>query len=93
MKQRFNRIISMELTIITPEKIVYNGDVSLVNVPGTKGPFQILKGHAPIISSLKSGVVSYIPANSNDTDKICINNGFVEVSDDKINICAELSKN
>lgn len=47
----------MDLSILTPEKTIYTGMVEMVRVPGTKGLFQILKDHAPIISTLDNGIV------------------------------------
>ena len=47
----------MHLEIITPDKKVYSGEVTSVSVPGTRGRFEMLKDHAPIISTLQSGKV------------------------------------
>ncbi len=47
----------MQLEIITPEKEIFKGGVEAVQFPGLDGSFQVLKGHAPIISALKEGVV------------------------------------
>lgn len=47
----------MQLEIITPERKVFAGEVEAVQLPGLDGLFQVLNGHAPIISALKEGVV------------------------------------
>jgi F-type H+-transporting ATPase subunit epsilon len=47
----------MYLEIITPEKKVFEGDIKLVQLPGSKGAFEILKNHAPIISTLEKGTI------------------------------------
>ncbi len=47
----------MYLEIITPDKKVFEGEVNLVQVPGSKGSFTILKNHAPIISTLEKGTI------------------------------------
>lgn len=47
----------MKIDVITPEKTIYSGDIEMVKLPGTKGPFQILKNHAPIITTLSKGRV------------------------------------
>ena len=47
----------MQLEIITPEANVFAGDANAVQLPGLDGLFQVLNGHAPIISALKEGVV------------------------------------
>ena len=49
----------LQLKIVSPEKVVFQGEVESVLVPGTLGSFEILKDHAPIISSLEVGKVEY----------------------------------
>ena len=53
----------MLLEIITPEKKIYRGEVKRVRVPGSKGLFEILYNHAPIISTLKPGIIRIIDEN------------------------------
>lgn len=53
----------MQLQLITPEKILFEGDASYIGIPGTEGDFGVLDGHAPLISTLKEGVVSVELAN------------------------------
>ncbi|MEY2829834.1 MAG: hypothetical protein RIQ33_1692 [Bacteroidota bacterium] len=77
----------MTLEILTPEKKFFSGEVESVLFPGTDGKFEILKGHAPLISSLKNGEIR-IRQNSKDTT-ITINGGFVEILNDKINVMVE----
>jgi len=50
----------MFLEIITPDKNIFEGEVKLVQVPGSKGTFEILKNHAPIISTLEKGKIKVI---------------------------------
>jgi F-type H+-transporting ATPase subunit epsilon len=80
----------MILEILTPEKKFFSGEVESVLMPGTDGKFEILKGHAPLISSLKSGEIR-VRQNSKDTI-ITINGGFVEVLNDKVNVMVEGAK-
>lgn len=47
----------MHLEIITPDKKVFEGEVKLVQLPGSKGSFEILKNHAPLISTLEKGTI------------------------------------
>ena len=47
----------MFLEIVSPEKTLFSGEVSSVIVPGTEGSFQILNNHAPIVSTLKNGLI------------------------------------
>jgi F-type H+-transporting ATPase subunit epsilon len=53
----------MRLEIITPEKKLFEGNVDAVTFPGIDGSFQVLKGHAPIISSLKEGKIKVFLSN------------------------------
>jgi len=78
----------MNLQIITPDKKVFDGEVKLVQVPGSKGSFQILKNHAPIISTLDPGDVKIIDAGDK-TSFISIGGGVIEVKNNKIIILAE----
>jgi F-type H+-transporting ATPase subunit epsilon len=78
----------MQLEIITPEKKIYSGDAKLVQVPGSKGSFEILNNHAPIISTLEKGAIKIIDLQ----DRIVyfdINGGVIEVNQNKIIILAE----
>lgn len=80
--------INMQLEIITPEKKIYSGDAKLVQVPGSKGSFEILNNHAPIISTLEKGAIKIIDLQ----DRIVyfdINGGVIEVNQNKIIILAE----
>jgi F-type H+-transporting ATPase subunit epsilon len=77
----------VKLEIITPEKKLFDGKVKLVQVPGTKGSFEILKNHAPIISTLSRGTIKVIT----DTDQqqlIDIVSGIIEVKANSISILA-----
>ena len=49
----------LTLKIVSPENIVYDGEVSSVKVPGILGNFEILQNHAPLISALQVGTVAY----------------------------------
>ncbi|MCU0345688.1 MAG: F0F1 ATP synthase subunit epsilon [Saprospiraceae bacterium] len=50
----------MKITILTPDKEIFNGAVVSVKVPGSMGEFQVLKNHAPIVSSLNKGTVTLV---------------------------------
>ncbi|KQC02455.1 ATP synthase F1 subunit epsilon [Pedobacter sp. Hv1] len=77
----------MNLEILTPDKKVFEGDVTAVTVPGTLGSFQILKDHAPIISTLEDGPV--IVKSTTNEEIFNIKGGVVEVLDNKIIVLAE----
>ena len=50
----------MNITVLTPDKEIFHGPIVSVKVPGTLGQFQVLKGHAPIVSSLQEGTVTLV---------------------------------
>lgn len=76
----------LHLNIVSPEKEIYNGEVSSVTLPGTAGVFSILPQHAPIISSLKEGKLTYVTMNG-DEKELDIHNGFVEMSNGMVSVC------
>ena len=77
----------MTLKIISPEKILYNGEASQVRVPGVMGSFEILNNHAPIISALDKGVVEYTTADG--VQSLEISGGFVELHRNIVSLCVE----
>lgn len=79
----------LNLKIVSPERIEFEGQVESVRVPGSMGSFEILTSHAPIISSLDKGIVEYTLA---DGQKISLNisGGFVEVQRNVVSLCVEL---
>ena len=79
----------MQLDIITPDDIIFSGNVSSVTVPGTKGRFTILNNHAPIISSLSAGVISYRVGD--EEFHVESAGGFVELKKNQIAIAIEVS--
>lgn len=78
----------LKLKIVSPESVVYEGDADNVIVPGMLGQFEILNGHAPIISSLTAGTVEY--ANQGAKHSIDVRGGFVEVKKNEVCVCVEV---
>ena len=76
----------LHLSIVSPEKSIFDGDVKIVTVPGTVGSFSILPGHAPIVSSLQAGTLSYTTMEGEERT-IDIQGGFVELSDGTVSAC------
>ncbi|GHV43198.1 hypothetical protein FACS1894180_1570 [Bacteroidia bacterium] len=81
----------MKLEIITPEKTVFRGEVRSVTLPGSLGLFEVLENHAPLVSSLKEGTVKYVETNGAE-NTVAISSGFVEVSNNTLNVCVEGAK-
>ena len=76
------------LEIITPSKIGYRGNITSITVPGTKGNFQVLFNHAPIISSLEIGEIK-LEESDGKTLHFATSGGTVEVANNKIIVLAE----
>ncbi len=81
----------MFLEIITPDKKVYADEISLVQVPGSKGSFEVLHNHAPIISTLDKGRIKVIDFKDNKKF-FYITDGLIEVRNNKIIILADMDK-
>ncbi len=80
--------MALLLKIVSPEKVAFEGEVESVVVPGTAGQFEILEHHAPIISSLEKGEITYTTANGKETLKVL--GGFVLVKKNEVSLCVEV---
>jgi len=78
----------MKIEIITPEKKIFEGEIKSVRVPGKKGSFQVLKDHAPIISTLENGPVIMVDNDEKET-RYEITSGVIEVKSNKIILLAD----
>ena len=95
----------MQLEIITPESEGFKGEAEAVQFPGLEGSFQVLKGHAPVISALAEGDVKVnltaafegdseneaikVDKGDNKTIRVAIKGGVIEMQNDKIIVLAE----
>ena len=78
----------LQLKIVSPEKVVFQGEVVSVLVPGTLGSFDILNDHAPIISSLEEGKVEYTTLEGKNV--MNIRGGFVECKKNEVSLCVDV---
>lgn len=78
----------MYLEIITPDKKIFEGEVNLIQLPGSKGAFEILKNHAPIISTLDKGTIKIQDMN-NKEQLFEVDGGVVENKSNKIIVLVE----
>jgi F-type H+-transporting ATPase subunit epsilon len=77
----------MFLEILTPDKKVFEGDVSIATFPGSDGSFQVMDNHAPLISLLKEGRVEY--KSKEAANSLLITGGVVEVLENKVVLLAD----
>ena len=75
----------MVLKIISPERVVYQGEVESVALPGALGLFMVLRDHAPLVSALAGGSVVYIAGG--DERETRIERGVVEVRNHEVVVC------
>ncbi|MBQ9397985.1 MAG: hypothetical protein IJU08_05775 [Bacteroidales bacterium] len=73
------------LRILSPEGERLSAEVSLVELPGTLGRFEVLKDHAPLISSVEEGVIRYVVGN--ESREFPCQKGFVEVRNNTVTVC------
>ena len=78
----------LKLRIVSPEKVVYNGEVESLKVPGMVGEFDILDNHAPINSTLVNGTVVY--TTKDGSQSLPVKGGFVEVKKNEVSLCVEV---
>lgn len=81
----------MLLEIIAPDQKLYTGEVDLIQVPGSKGSFEILRNHAPIISTLEQGQIKIVDQKGS-TEYFDIAGGVIEAKNNKIIVLAEMPK-
>lgn len=77
-----------KLEIISPEKTLFSGNVECARFPGGKGSFAVLKGHAPLISTLDKGTISW--SSEGDSGSLSVKGGFVEVENNVVTACVEI---
>ncbi|XWN34647.1 MAG: ATP synthase F1 subunit epsilon [Roseivirga sp.] len=75
---------TIQLTIITPDKTLFEGPVQRVTLPGSAGSFQVLANHAPLVSTLQQGAVLYKKGQQEHT--LVIEEGLVEVLNNRVTV-------
>ncbi|MGE0524866.1 MAG: F0F1 ATP synthase subunit epsilon [Variibacter sp.] len=73
--------------LVSPEKLLFSGEVDQVDVPGSEGDFGVLAGHAPLVATLKPGIITVY--SGNDRQRIVVFGGFAEVSPGGLTILAD----
>ena len=75
--------------LVSPERLLFSGEVDQVDVPGSEGDFGVLAGHAPLIAMLLPGIVSVLGAGA--PTRIVVADGYAEVNPTGLSILAELA--
>ena len=77
----------LTLSIVTPEKQLVAEEVDQVNAPGSEGDLGILYDHAPLLTNLRSGQLSY--EKDGETVALVVSGGYLEVTDNRVTVLAE----
>ena len=80
---------TFQVSLVSPESLLFAGEVDQVDVPGAEGDFGVLAGHAPIVAMLRPGLVTVMAAG--DRDRFVVFGGVAEFSRDGLTILAELA--
>ena len=73
--------------LVSPERLLFSGEVTQVDVPGEEGEFGVLAGHAPYIATLKPGLLTI--HGDGAPQRIVVRGGFAEVSPSGLTVLAE----
>ena len=80
--------MALHFELVSPARLLFSGDVASVQIPGSEGEMTILPMHAPVLSTLKPGVVT-VTKDSGTTEKIFVRGGFAEVNASGLTVLAE----
>jgi F-type H+-transporting ATPase subunit epsilon len=73
--------------LVSPERLLFSGEVEQVDVPGSEGDFGVLAGHAPMVATLKPGILTIF--NGGQRQRIVVFGGFAEISQAGLTILAD----
>lgn len=76
------------LEIVSAERTLASCKVDSVELPGTLGRFEVLRDHAPLLSSLAPGEIVFV--TDGRTERVAIRGGFVEVAHNHVSVCVEV---
>jgi F-type H+-transporting ATPase subunit epsilon len=75
--------------LVSPEKLAFSGEVDQVDVPGVEGDFGVLAGHAPVVASIRPGILTITAGGTHQ--KIIVLGGLAEVSDKGLTVLADVA--
>jgi F-type H+-transporting ATPase subunit epsilon len=80
----------MNFELVSPERLLISAEVQQVTVPGTEGLFTVMPNHAPVLSTLRPGVVEVVTAEGS-AERIFVRGGFAEVNNAGLTVLAEVA--
>ena len=75
--------------LVSPEKLAFSGEVDQVDVPGVEGDFGVLAGHAPVVATIRPGILTITAAGKKE--KVIVLGGLAEVSDKGLTVLADVA--
>ena len=82
--------MALHFELVSPEKLVFSGEVDQVDVPGAEGDFGVLAGHAPFVTTLRPGILTVHGAEA--AQRIVVLGGFAEVSAQGLTVLADVAE-
>ena len=82
--------MALKFELVSPEKLVFSGEVNQVDVPGAEGDFGVLEGHAPTVATLRPGILTVHAAGG--SQRIVVLGGFAEVSASGHTVLADVAE-
>ena len=79
------------LEIVTPERVIYSGQVASLQAPGSEGSFGVLAGHMPLLASLQVGLLRFAEEGGNEV-QMAVSGGFTEVGREQVTVLAETAE-
>jgi F-type H+-transporting ATPase subunit epsilon len=80
---------TFQFNLVSPEKLLFTGEVTQVDVPGAEGDLGVLAGHAPFVTTLRPGILTMY--REGGTLKVAVSGGFAEVSDTGLTVLADVA--
>ena len=80
---------TFQFDLVSPEKLLFSEAVDQVDVPGSEGDFGVLAGHAPLVSTLRPGILTVY--RGGDSFRVVVNGGFAEVNPDGLTVLADMA--
>ena len=80
----------LQFDLVSPERLLFSGEVDMVVVPGAEGDMGIMAGHAPVMSTLRPGIVN-VAAAGKPQERIFVRGGFAEVTPAGLTVLAEFT--
>lgn len=75
--------------LVSPEKLLFSGEVDQVDIPGAEGDFGVLAGHAPVVAAVKPGILTFRTGST--SQKVIVLGGIAEVSDKGLTVLADVA--